>query len=369
MNLPRPSFVRLNPELDTAEMVSQWEALTGNPLFPAQLERLLINLLSYRENLVRRAIQYGCEQSIVNYATGDRLDQLGAFSNTNRLGQAPATTTLRFTLDSAIATTAGIPQGTRVTAGGGTPNFATDRLLVIPAGQTEGTVTATAQTPGVGGNDLAIGAISTLVDPLPGLAISAQNTTLSSGGADVESDDRYRARVILSSSQFSVAGSVNSYEFWARSASQTIRSVSVISPAPIYVEVYILTDSGLPDSELIASVQEILRADDIRPLTDIVTVLAPTQVNYTIEVEITLYDWADQLVLQDQLNAAIALYCSSVSSELGNDVVHSQIVAALSLDGVYSVDVLAPVADIVVEPNEWAVCSGSTVTIVGEVEG
>lgn len=368
-SLPRPSFVRRNPEADTTEMVAEWEALTGNELFPAQVERLLINLLSYRENLVRLAIQFAGEQCLVNYATSDRLDQLGALLNTPRLGEAPATTTLRFTLESAIATPASIPAGTRATGGGGTPNFATDALLIIPAGQTEGAVTATAQTPGTVGNDIAIGGVSTLVDPLPGLAISVRNTVISSNGADGESDDRYRTRLKLAPSQFSVAGSVSSYEFWARTASQTIRSVSVVNPVPIEVEVYILTDTGIPDGSLLAAVQSILSADDIRPLTDIVTVLPPTEINYTISAAITLYDWADQVVLQEQLNAAIAVYCNSVARNLGNDVVRSQIVAALSLEGVYSVLVETPVADIVVQPSEWAVCDSAIVSIAGEVPG
>jgi phage-related baseplate assembly protein len=75
--LPEPEFVTRDPAAVTREMVAQYEALAGKSLYPAQLERLLIDVMSYRESLMREAIQDAAKLNLVRYSRGVMLDMLG----------------------------------------------------------------------------------------------------------------------------------------------------------------------------------------------------------------------------------------------------------------------------------------------------
>ena len=71
MSLPEPSFIDRDPQAITAEIVAQYEQLTGKTLYPAQVERLLIDVIAYRETLVRIGIQEAAKQNLVAYARAD----------------------------------------------------------------------------------------------------------------------------------------------------------------------------------------------------------------------------------------------------------------------------------------------------------
>ena len=68
MSLPEPSFIDRDPQAITTEIVAQYELLTGKTLYPAQVERLLIDVIDYRETLVRIGIQEAAKQNLVAYA-------------------------------------------------------------------------------------------------------------------------------------------------------------------------------------------------------------------------------------------------------------------------------------------------------------
>lgn len=57
MAIAEPDFIDRDPAQITSEMIAQYEEASGKKLYPAQAERLLIDLFAYRENLVRIAIQ------------------------------------------------------------------------------------------------------------------------------------------------------------------------------------------------------------------------------------------------------------------------------------------------------------------------
>ncbi len=57
MALTEPDFIERDADKITAEMIAKYEADTGKTLYPAQAERLLIDLWAYREMLVRVAVQ------------------------------------------------------------------------------------------------------------------------------------------------------------------------------------------------------------------------------------------------------------------------------------------------------------------------
>ncbi|MCV4640052.1 baseplate J/gp47 family protein, partial [Escherichia coli] len=80
------------------EMIAKYEADTGKTLYPAQAERLLIDLWAYREMLVRVAVQEAAKQNLVAFAREPMIDYLGELVGVYRLAAQPATTTLQFSV-------------------------------------------------------------------------------------------------------------------------------------------------------------------------------------------------------------------------------------------------------------------------------
>ena len=139
--------------------------------------------------------------------------------------------------------------------------------MTIPTGETAKSITAEAVESGVKYNGLAAGTINKIVDPVAYVA-SVINTITSHSGADVETDDDYRDRLMLVSSAPSTAGSAEGYKYCALKADSTIVDVSVISPSAGNVTITILCRDGEePDSNIINKVSKNL-IDERRPLTD-----------------------------------------------------------------------------------------------------
>lgn len=103
MALTEPDFIERDADKITAEMIAKYEADTGKTLYPAQAERLLIDLWAYREMLVRVAVQEAAKQNLVAFAREPMIDYLGELVGVYRLAAQPATTTLQFSVDEALA--------------------------------------------------------------------------------------------------------------------------------------------------------------------------------------------------------------------------------------------------------------------------
>lgn len=374
MTLSRPNFIERSPTIIQPEIKAAFEAALAKQLFPGQLETLLLNIATYRELLIRIGIQYAAEQNLVNYAEGANLDQLGALLTVTRLAASAATVQIQFTR---IGTTGSllIPAGSTVRQPGSSVIFATDADATIADGQTNVVTSATATTTGASTSGFDIGTITQGVS-VPSEVSDITNTTSSSGGSDVETDDAFRTRIKLAPNQFSVAGSKGAYKFYTLSVDPSITDVAVLGPDdrggadPVVVDVYPLTTTGLPSASLLTEIDTALNLDTIRPLTDIVNVAAPTEVNYTMDASIVIYTTADQPTVEVTLADAAATYATNQASTLGNDIVRSQIIEVLqSVDGVYNVTLNSPVADIVVALNEWANNSTTTITVTGTADG
>jgi phage-related baseplate assembly protein len=369
--LPPPQFVDdsdgLNPNLVLADMISEFEAAAGRTLYPAQVERLLINLYAYRESLVRNAIQYAGQQNLLAFAAFPMLDYLGQLLGVTRLSAQGATTTIQFTLAEALGVSYTIPSLTQVGTSDGQFAFATNGDLTISAGTLTGTAAATATTAGSGANGYLAGQIDVLLNP-NALIASATNTTVSGGGSAPETDDHLRARIQAAPNQFSVAGPEGAYRYFALSVDPTIADAQVLSPAPGQVSVSILTGpvtqqpasspnpQGIASSELMNKVATALSADNVRPLTDTVTVSAVNEVDYAIAGTITLFADAEPVSTMAAANSAAANFAIALASRIQRDIVPSQIIEALSVPGVYQVTLTSPLYT-QLEPGQWANCN------------
>lgn len=85
MSLPEPSFIDRDPIVITAELKASWETTTGKALYPGQVESLLIDLIAYRETLVRIGVQEAAKQNLVAFARAPMLDYLGELVGVYRI--------------------------------------------------------------------------------------------------------------------------------------------------------------------------------------------------------------------------------------------------------------------------------------------
>lgn len=331
MALTEPDFIERDADKITAEMIAKYEADTGKTLYPAQAERLLIDLWAYREMLVRVAVQEAAKQNLVAFAREPMIDYLGELVGVYRLAAQPATTTLQFSVDEALAIDVLIPAGTRVSASDSVI-FATDTDVVLKAGLLLVNVTSTCTEPGTAGNGWQPAQVSQLLDEIDNVDLLVSNLTASSGGSEQEDDDRLRERIRLAPESFTNAGSRGAYRFHAMQAHPNIVDVAVLSPVPGTVDLYPLLSTGLPDGGVLTLVESFCSDEKVRPLTDTVRAKTPVKVDYTIEAGLRSIV-IRMRVCKDAANSAIQNWVASRAATLGRDIVPSQIISALSVSG------------------------------------
>lgn len=183
--------------------------------------------------------------------------------------------------------------------------------------------------------------------------------------AVLESDTALRQRVQLAPHAFSVAGPELAYVFHARSADPDVADATAISPTPGEVLVTVLATSGtgVPSAPVLDAVRAVLDGP-VRPLTDHVTVQAAQLVDFDIEAQLHVFAGPDQGLILSTANAALAAYLAS-ARRLGRDIPRSALIAALHVGNVQRVELLAPLADVVITAQQAANPVSITVTVAG----
>lgn len=179
-----------------------------------------------------------------------------------------------------------------------------------------------------------------------------------------EDDARLRNRAQMALEGQTVAGSVGSYVFHALSASTQVKDAAVDSPTPGTVRVTILASDGdgTPGSDLIATVQAALSAEDVRPLSDLVQVNAAQVVPFAVAAVLDIYPGPAGAPLQLAAQAALDAYLSD-HARLGYDITLSGLYAALHQPGVQRVHLSSPAADVVIGPHQAAHCTATSITL------
>jgi len=302
-------FVTVNAQTLYNSLILQFQEALGETLYQGDERRIFLEQQALILVALYNAINDAGNQNLLQYARDTVLDALGARTNTPRLAAQKASVTLRFTLSAVQAVDVTIPAGTRATPDGDL-FFATVADLVIPAGDTYGDAAAESTGTGEIYNGFTAGLINQIVDPIAYEA-SVVNTDASSGGADIEADDDgvnvwsgYRERIRESVTKYSTAGPADAYIYWAKTANSEIQDVAVVSPAAGEVEIVVLMEGGeLPSAGVLAEVLEICNDKKVRPLTDLVTAVAPTPVSY--DITLTYYISEDNSANETSIRAAI----------------------------------------------------------------
>lgn len=349
-NLPEVSFID-NITLDEIQeqlkrdYEERYETITGktHSLRRAEPAALILYACSIQIFQALLYVDRAGKQDLLKYSYGEYMDNLAAIRGITRMGAKPAVTTMRFTLSEPMTTVQGIPSGTRVTDG--EMYFQTDEYAEIAAGDTYTDIPCTCQTEGVAGNGIAVGLIDILVDSLPYIK-SVKNTETTTGGADIESDDALAERIFIAPSGYSVAGPDDAYEYYTKKYNQSITSVKVTSPKPTEVEIRFLTGNGeIPTQTMINGLEGYLMDENIRPLTDKVTVLAPETMPFNISLTyyINKSDTAKAESMQNAVNTAIREYIEWQTYTIGRDINPSELTKRIIAAGAKRTEVASPV--------------------------
>lgn len=195
----------------------------------------------------------------------------------------------------------------------------------------------------------------------------ADNSTTPPTEAVMESDDAFRERIQLAFDTLSVAGPEAAYKKFARDADGRVGDVSVVSPQPAYVTLTILqADSltGAASPELIQIVANAVTAEDKRPIGDRVTVQSASIVNYAINAKLFISKDPEAATLLQQAMANVTAYATK-QKRLGRSIRLSAIYAALHINGVNRVELISPLTDVVLTPEQASYCTNISVAIGG----
>lgn len=161
-----------------------------------------------------------------------------------------------------------------------------------------------------------------------------------------------------------VAGSRGSYVFHTLSVSSLVKDVAVDSPSPGEVRVTVLSTEGdgAPPQELLYAVGGYLSAEDRRPLTDLVTVVAAEIVPFSVEAMLNVYPGPSPTPILAAAEVAVEAYVDE-HARLGHDITLSGLYACLHQAGVQRVVLTSPAADVVIGERQAAYCTGITITL------
>lgn len=265
------------------------------------------------------------------FAWGEYLDEHGVTVDLPRKDAVNATGTVTFTGTNGTA----IPTGTQVSAPPTDPDA--DALVyesttpgMISGGSVD--VEVEALEPGFAGNSPG-GSVTFLESGISGVA-SVTNALAMSGGADVETDDRYRERILLEYSAARGGGTEDDYQAWAL-AFPPIGKVTVQTDwaGDGTVRLVVSDQSGNPVSgSVVTALHDLLdpvpgEGRGLAPVGATVTVATTTLVTVNVSATVTLTPGYLMSEVESELVAAIQEYIDLLNP--GEDVVLEHVRARL----------------------------------------
>lgn len=269
--LAEPNFIDRDANKITAELVAKYEEFSGKLLYPAQADRLMIDVIAYREMLIRNSINEAAKQNLIAFASGVMLDYLGDFFGVVRL--------------------------------------------------------------------------------------------------DAETDEQLRTRIRLAPESYATTGSRQAYIFHALSTDAAIIDCEAVRGTSGKIFIYILTADGTASPELIQAVLDNTSDEKKRPLSDRVDVIAGQALDVQLTIKVTPLVSANPQTVLNNARVNAQAFADKRRTKLGQDIVPSQIIDALSHDDIWQVEVIAPAKPLVLEPWQWANVTDIKVMLGGAQNG
>lgn len=326
----------------------------------SHLRRSVLNVLSYVEAGTTHGlygyIAYLALQIFPDTAEQEFLNRWGVIWGVERLQAIAAQGNVEFTGTNGTL----IPAGTQLQRSD-LAIFTTDEAVTISGGVA--VVGVTADEAGDYSNT-SQDSVLTFVSPITNVNTEAVVETGGLiGGINIEDDDSYLERILLKIQQPPQGGAAADYEIWAKLVNGVTRVwVYPLADGPGTVTVLFMMDDayadGIPEADDIENVQDMI--DELKPVTAVVTVDAPTPVELDFEIELTLNPGYVEADVQDAVEESLKDLIRR-DSEPGGTINLSRITEAINLtEGVYSSVLADPTADVTVDDDEISVMGDIT---------
>lgn len=272
-------------------------------------------------------LEYIKRQMFVQTAESQYLDYHASERGITRKPAIKAKGKVRFILTAPLEVSLTIPKGTVVSSSGSNPRrYVTDKDATVEAGKKSITIPCTAEQGGADSNAV-IGAVDVLITTVVGIEV-VTNTYAFTGGADAESDESLRQRVIESFSTISNGTNKAYYKSLALSV-DTVTGAGVIPRVRGVgtVDVYICTGKETASDNLVAKVQEIMSKE--RELNVDVQVQSANKVTASLGIMLEIlpgYNYSD---VANEVTEVVFEYINSLSV---GDSLYGNYVGKLILD-------------------------------------
>jgi len=329
-------------ELSTDE--TEWLPLESDP-YMKKLRVLTLRQL-HNQNDKRETVK----QLLITTATGVDLDHLGSEENVFRdSGEFPYTN-FEFTLLSPRNEDVTLPAGLVLNSDDDKYKAHTVDDVTIFAGNTVAIVKVELE------EYVTQSEVKTenLVTELT-YGVKIKQLDFFANGAELESDDRYRLRIISSADKYSTAGAEEAYIFHAVSADSRIDDIVVLDENVLDVNIYLASFEGV-DEIMLDRVREACNAKYIRPIGDNVIVAPAEIVSLDLSATIEVYDLLKQSEIDKNIRANF-----DNSFFIGQNLVESDFVRKCHIDGVYRV--YSDFKDVILNDKQIIVINSLTLNI------
>lgn len=337
------AYPKIIEELDFEKLLKDYEELFKS-FFKESVELLesdpfkaILEALAYREMIIRARINESIKATYLHYASGSDLDNVVANGYLiTRLQGVKPTAKVEFELNTLLNYDVIIPKGAI---------FSNEKAEIAVLKEDVIIKKDTAKAEGILELDEFVQSKDTktefLQTPLPFVA-KIKQLSVFSGGASEESDEALRERAIMSVHRFSTAGSEKGYIYHALSASAKVASIKALNNGAGKVRVIIKSE----DEQSVNVVREFLSADEVRPLTDEVSVELAKKRDFVVEAKLLLLELSRANEISEKINALQKDFDLSVDLALGF------LYKCLHQDGVYKSEILSIKEKITNEENE-----------------
>jgi len=363
--LPKPELIEeidysVILEMYTSQLKADMPKWTGSDADPV---KKVFRAAAFREMFLRQRVNEVARKLLLAFAKGTNLDNLAAWFGEERMKGSNATCEVKITAVLSV-TDQVVPTGYVLQNDSGTVQGKLTEELVFAPGETEKTISVEITSPaGSAGNGID-GVFSSALNSLPFIE-KIEQVEKGTGGADLESDERFLVRILLANSKQTTAGSENSYKAWAMKADSRIKDVEITTPVPAFAYIYLLSSEGdgTADAQMIQRVQDTLSPEEVRPTGDVVVVNSGSVVTYDIEAKVYLFPSAPLSVVDDVQKKAEK--AAAELHKLGYDITKSALTGRMWVEGVQSIEFISPAQDIIREKNEAAFATSISITLGG----
>ena len=266
----------------------------------------VLEVVAYREMLVRQQFNERARQVMLAYATGSNLDQLGALLDVGRLaGEADTAYRARIQLAPEAFSVAGPASAYRFHALSAAPTIADASVAAPRPDDIRAVVMGCLAAQGAGAELVA--AMEAALDAMvwPGTVIISLLSSLGDGSAS--------------------AAEIEAVEM------------------------------AVADNE------------DVRPLTDWPRVVSASIVPYEIDIDLTIYTGPDETVVLSAAQQAVEAYRAG-ARKLGRSITRAGLFGAAMVSGVHNAVINQPPADVPITRQQVGACLGVAVRIAGHVD-